>query len=82
MDKFILDRLAELEFMQGSTGKLLKECKHFIEHLTADVIALRNENKELYGQIEKLQASENYYIARAKEAEKKLKAKKRNAKGA
>ena len=80
MDKFILDRLAELEFMQGSTGKLLKECKHFIEHLTADVVNLRDENKALHEQVERLKDSEKYYITRAKEAEKKLKTNKKRVK--
>jgi predicted nucleic acid-binding Zn-ribbon protein len=80
MDKFILDRLEELEFMQGSTGKLLKECKHFIEHLTADVVNLRDENKALHEQVERLKDSEKYYITRAKEAEKKLKTNKKRVK--
>ena len=80
MDKFILDRLEELEFMQGSTGKLLKECKHFIEHLTADVVNLRDENKALHEQVERLKDSEKYYITRTKEAEKKLKTNKKRVK--
>jgi chromosome segregation ATPase len=73
VDKFITDRIAELDFIQGSTGTLLKDAKRFIQSIGEEAKALRAEVKSLTALAEKLEKSEAYYIERAKEAEKEVK---------